>query len=108
MGVHARCHFVSLRFAFSLSFSLSTSSVYAAQVPGDYVLKEHDKYTYAVHRHEAPVTQVVRCSECDADSPLFPPSQGLTVLYSDDEYLVVNKPGSIPGAAAVRSSACVY
>jgi hypothetical protein len=56
-----------------------TLTVNYEKVPIDYKLKHNDLLANVVHRHEVPVT-----------------SQPITIVYMDDDIVVVNKPASIP------------
>ncbi|TMW46612.1 hypothetical protein DOY81_008308 [Sarcophaga bullata] len=56
-----------------------TLTVNYEKVPIDYRLKHNDLLANIVHRHEVPVT-----------------SQPITIVYMDDDIVVVNKPASIP------------
>uniref|UniRef100_A0A6B2L5J1 Pseudouridine synthase n=1 Tax=Arcella intermedia TaxID=1963864 RepID=A0A6B2L5J1_9EUKA len=48
-------------------------------VDPDYVIKEHDELTHAVHRHEPPITD-----------------KAITIIHQDEELVVIDKPPSIP------------
>jgi len=54
-------------------------TVNGARVDESYVLKNHDSMSSCVHRHEVPV----------AATPI-------TIVHEDEDFLVVNKPSSIP------------
>lgn len=56
-----------------------TLTVNYDKVPIDYKLKHNDLLANVVHRHEVPVT-----------------SQPITIVFMDDDIVVVNKPASIP------------
>ncbi|CAO1371331.1 unnamed protein product [Diamesa hyperborea] len=56
-----------------------TLTVNYEKVPIDYKLKHNDLLANIVHRHEVPVT-----------------SQPITIVFMDDDIVVVNKPASIP------------
>ncbi|CRK86474.1 CLUMA_CG000091, isoform A [Clunio marinus] len=56
-----------------------TLTVNYEKVPIDYKLKHNDLLANVVHRHEVPVT-----------------SQPITIVFMDDDIVVVNKPASIP------------
>ena len=61
------------------SFSYLNVQVNAKPVDGDYVIKNSDFIQHTIHRHEMPVLDA-----------------GITVIEENDDYLVVNKPSSIP------------
>ncbi|VEL30925.1 unnamed protein product [Protopolystoma xenopodis] len=54
-------------------------SVNGKAVEPDYVIKDSDKITHRVHRHELPVLRM-----------------GIEILHEDENILVINKPPSIP------------